>query len=234
MKNAKKILLVSIAFLGIIALVWGLFSRNEEGQVESKKDVLKIPVQGQRSENRVWREIKVDTLFVIGDSKDEILFRPGIIKGDADGNSYIIDYGDVSIKKFDKNGRPVVTFGRGRGEGPGEFVNPTDIAFDDERTLWIADLPERSLSWFLPDGTFLKKIKLEEGILRVAPVDSGYYYVMRVSPRNPRVFNVYALEDKFIRSFGDLIEDYRTAALSLDGHILWAHDKLHKRGILLF
>ncbi len=206
------ILATAIFFVGCL----GGEGRNK-GDVEEA--FFSIDLQKQDEKERIWREIEIDTLAVIGNSEREILYKPGYIKGDGSG-VYIIDYGDSSIKKFNNNGNLVVKYGKGRGEGPGEFINPTGVAIDENGKVWVADGGARSLDWFTGKGDFLRKLTFKEGILRIAPIEGGWYYLMRLSPLKPEIFYLYNAEDALTRSFGELLEDYRNVALSLSGDIL--------------
>jgi len=55
-----------------------------------------------------------------------ILNRPGDLKVSDYGTIYILDWGDVNIKVYNKNGRYVRTIGR-KGQGPGEFDTPCEF-----------------------------------------------------------------------------------------------------------
>jgi hypothetical protein len=197
----------------------GCFEDEGRNVGEVEEAFFAINLQKQNKRYRAWREIEVDTLAVIGRSGKGILYKPGYVKGDSSG-VYVIDYGDSSVKKFDKNGDLIVKYGQGRGEGPGEFINPTGVAIGENGTVWVADGGARSLNWFTSDGDFLRKLTFKDGILRVAPIEGGWYYLMRVSPLKPEIFFLYNAEDAMMRSFGELVENYRDVALSLSGDIL--------------
>jgi hypothetical protein len=56
---------------------------------------------------------------------------------DPSGRIYVLDQIDARILVFDHSGRFVRTVGR-RGEGPGEFVQPTGMGWVGD-TLWVSD-----------------------------------------------------------------------------------------------
>ena len=61
---------------------------------------------------------------------------------DEYGNYYIIDSGDHCIKKYDAQGNYLSTIGR-RGQGPGEFSQPTCLSFDKSGHLIVYEIRSR-------------------------------------------------------------------------------------------
>ena len=79
-----------------------------------------------------------------GEGAESVLNRPQDLKVDAQGNMYVLDWGDVEFKVFAPDGRLLRTFGK-KGQGPGEF-----------------DIPV-----FSPEGIYLKQVRVPETLYLV-------------------------------------------------------------------
>ena len=73
---------------------------------------------------------------------------------DSDGNLYILDMPRCNVKKFDKYGNFLISFGQ-RGRGPGEFIIPNALAVVMD-TVFIADFNTRKFSKFSTKGEFIE------------------------------------------------------------------------------
>ncbi len=75
-----------------------------------------------------------------------------------DGRIYVADTHYHRIIVFDPEGEELQRFGS-FGTGPGEFVYPTDIAFGDDGTIFIAEYGTNDrIQVFSSDGTWLRTI----------------------------------------------------------------------------
>ena len=70
---------------------------------------------------------------------------------------YILDYSDFYIKKYDKDFNKILKFG-GRGNGPGEYLNPASILFCGDR-IYLTEWDKKTVKVFYEDGTFEKNIE---------------------------------------------------------------------------
>ncbi len=55
-----------------------------------------------------------------------------------DGRVYVADTHYARVQIFDPNGAPLAMFGS-FGEGPGQFILPTDVAIDDEGFIYVSE-----------------------------------------------------------------------------------------------
>jgi hypothetical protein len=79
-------------------------------------------------------EWRIGTLH--GDMTEAFVqLRPGCVRNDRHGNVYVLDRGASYIRKSDDAGRYVTRIGN-RGQGPGEFVEPTAFVFIGD-ILWV-------------------------------------------------------------------------------------------------
>jgi DNA-binding beta-propeller fold protein YncE len=80
---------------------------------------------------------------------------------DPADNTYISDgYINSRVAKVNKNGDWLKSWGD-RGNKPGEFNTPHNIAADAQGNIYVADRGNRRLQVFDNDGTFLREIKIE-------------------------------------------------------------------------
>ena len=203
-------------FIATIAIVFNCGKSDKTYTIEIKDGVKyvhnKAPLWGD--------EPKVALEFVrqIGalDTEDENyqLYKPGDIECDADGNLYILDFGNYRIQKYDKNGNYLATIGRA-GQGPGEFHYPGSIEFDPEGKLYVVEAIMDHILVLTPDGKEEKRITLDyksdifhftnEGTI----VGQGWGKWQKTEniARDNRLISLYDKEGKFIKEFGE-IKDY--------------------------
>jgi len=119
-----------------------IFNRNKPSDENLKfgfKEVLTIKGEDNSSQNP-------DRLFTAVDR----------MSVDYKGNIYLFDLGSFSIKKFDKMGKFIKSFGR-RGIGPGEYANqPSLVCLGD--TLYVADGNSKKIVLFDNNGEFVRDI----------------------------------------------------------------------------
>lgn len=90
--------------------------------------------------------------------RDAGLRNPDFIAVDSAGSLYVTDQKNHRIQVFDKDFKPMRTFGS-RGSAPGQFESPEDLAFDKEGNLWVADGGNHRVQVLRPDGTFVREIR---------------------------------------------------------------------------
>ena len=71
-----------------------------------------------------------------GGGAESVLNRPLFLNVDAQGNIYVLDWGDIDFKVFSPDGRLLRKFGK-RGQGPGDFDTPAffDLTADGRIVL---------------------------------------------------------------------------------------------------
>ena len=92
---------------------------------------------------------------------DFMLFEPRSLVLDRAGNLYILDSQDPFIKKFDRNGAFIGSFGK-KGEGPGEFFGPAGLAINNDGNLLIMDYRLHNVTALSPQGGYLHRTILEK------------------------------------------------------------------------
>ena len=76
---------------------------------------------------------------------------------DDTNNIYILDKKAANIKIFNKDGNFLKIIGR-RGEGPGEFVRPENVALSPNNELYVYDSGRFTIQVFSIDGKFKRQI----------------------------------------------------------------------------
>ena len=91
----------------------------------------------------------------VGGEEYDMLSRPQGFNVDQNGNIYITDMQDQSIKVFDQSGEFIQSIGK-KGEGPGEFTFIGRMTFLPDGRLMVMDLEARRISLFDSDGKYIE------------------------------------------------------------------------------
>ena len=94
------------------------------------------------------------------DEEEYILNSPTSIAIDSKDNIFVLDYGDRCIKKYDKNGKHIITFSK-EGQGPGEIEAALRMVIDSNDNIVIYDTRARRFSCFDNNGKFTNSIPSE-------------------------------------------------------------------------
>lgn len=163
-KAKRPFIFISIFFsLLMLFYATGQLKVQWKGKIEYENGVKliknpKVPLYGEI-------ELKLEEDLSIGNEEDKnYMFYRGIrIAVDKDGNIYVLDRGNHRIQKYDKNGQYLLTIGS-KGQGPGEFQNPSDIFIGSNGNIYVNDFQRIS-------------IFDEEGILRdTIPTETNMYF----------------------------------------------------------
>ena len=89
-------------------------------------------------------------------------YGPRRIAIGPDDSIYVVDQGHNRIVKFGSNGEVLVTWGR-KGNGDGEFNDPTSVAVDPgTNKVYVADPNNKRIQVFDNNGKFLTKWSMPE------------------------------------------------------------------------
>ena len=83
---------------------------------------------------------------------------------DAGENLYVLDANNYRVLVFDPNGKYLRQIGK-QGGGPGELMVPMSLAISNDNRVVIGDLGRRVLSVFKTDGTFVKNVPFDQGLM---------------------------------------------------------------------
>ena len=93
---------------------------------------------------------------------DYILNRPQDVKVSDNGTIYILDWGDVNIKVYDKNGTYLRTIGR-PGQGPGEFDTPCNFDIGTDGNIYLLDSRNARVEIVDTNGVYIDGFRLSGG-----------------------------------------------------------------------
>ena len=117
-----------------------------------------------------------------GEGANSVLNRPQDLKVDAEGNIYVLDWGDVDIKVFSPDGRLVRTIGK-KGQGPGEFDVPASFVLSSDGRIFLLSGRQNQISVLSRTGSYLSSFRVD-GFSDSLAVDgrNRVYYSRLLSP----------------------------------------------------
>ncbi len=188
-----------------------LFERGEQNKVLT---LVEPKYRKQVVSERIWIDAKLKNLLNL----TSFLFQPVMVpRLDRDSNIYIFDYGDMKIKKFSKDGKFIMEIGKGRGKGPGEFVNPTDFIVDKYNNILVCDPVNGLLTKFDSTGKVIKTLRPKNNPYRLAL--KGNNLVIQFS-YGEDLFGLYDLDGNFKFSFGkDIVPEQSKFPILMAGEI---------------
>jgi len=135
---------------------WGFISctRNDDEESIAKKTKHQF----------LSRYISFEEEFRIGESKnrDKYTFAKIVdIKVGLNGDIFVLDEMDLTIKVFDSRGNFKKSIGR-KGSGPGEMQLPSGISLDSKGKLLLGDRILNRITIFKENGDFEGTIKLRD------------------------------------------------------------------------
>ncbi len=85
---------------------------------------------------------------------------PRDIDADSQGNIYVLDFREFTVKKYDSQGKHIKNIGRA-GQGPGEFDYPRYLCVSERGNVYITELLERKVDVFNLDGEYQKSLNVD-------------------------------------------------------------------------
>lgn len=171
-----------VFLFAIITLSIALVNCNKDGVASNKnmKDNKAVPVINNPGiPQNSTREFFLQQEISIGDIDNNNTFFIEVDDMDVDdkGDIYVLETKSMEVRVFDKYGTFKNKFGR-RGEGPGEFILPSDLMVDDRKDLiYISDWKNKKISIFHETGTLDSEIKLKKSPSALAINKDGNYMV---------------------------------------------------------
>jgi 6-bladed beta-propeller len=181
----------------------------------------------QATTHRKWIDVSLDTVY-IKKYLPPIIYTPLKAKVDKMQNLYVLDVQLKSVLKFSQNGNFIRGFGYGKGEGPGEFMNPRDFDIDSEGNVYISDASRIAITVFDSTGKLKKIIKPKNcGVLDQFRVfGRGNYFIRDLSVGN--FFKIYNTSGDLIKSFGgNFLIKQNSYALPIGVLLCKGHDKIY-------
>ena len=92
--------------------------------------------------------------------EEYMLNRPFDVKVADDGTICVLDWGDVNIKVYDKDGTYLRTIGQ-RGQGPGDFDSPLYFTLSSDGRIFIMNMRNRRIIIYAISGEYLSGFGFE-------------------------------------------------------------------------
>lgn len=120
---------------------------------------------------------------------------------DRTGCMYVLDWKLSIVSKFDPSGNHICNIGRS-GQGPGEFLSPQHICFDENGNLILYEYGNGRIQILDPTGMYLSSIKTLKFIHEIVYFN-GYLYTINVSADpKPDLIDVIDMKGNRAFSFG--------------------------------
>lgn len=148
-------------------------------------------------EAKELRKVSLEEVLSIGRLDDDTLFQWAGVAVDPQGNIYLSDAMDYSLKRFDSQGNLIKKAG-GKGQGPGEFMAPR-LLDCSENYLYATDQDFRGLKVFDRELNFVRNIMIKMLVsdLRILS-DSEIAVTSLPMLEKPAVF-IFDQEGKLVR-----------------------------------
>lgn len=200
----------------LVCLLFISCSSAGNGELGSKNFFLEA-AEEQQNQERIWKGVTTEKIAELPIDEEIVLYDPGYIIPDINGDVYVVDYGVYEILRFDSSGAYVRSYGNGLGKGPGEFSSITSVSIVSDSIISVIDNSNRTKSSFSKTSGRLVDSELFD--TRKAPAsyavtDSGIEYIVRYDSK-------FLFESRFEGNnveFGELIENQDSfAGLLVDG-----------------
>lgn len=153
------------------------------------------------------------------------IFRPDLFSvNDRNGDLVIYSYASHTIKYKRSQSDKFIEFGEGRGGGPREFRNPTDITFDPQGNFWLVDPHQARISVWSPDSGLIKTFNHESTLSERITVSSEFY-ALKLQSYSSRtgLLKLISRQTDEVISFGLMPDEMTESGLLMDSWL--ASDK---------
>lgn len=134
---------------------------------------------------------------------------------------YILDHGAMDVKQFDiDTGQFMQRYGKGKGSGSGEFLDPGLMALVGEAHILVTDKKKRDLTLFDKEGRVQRVNKMPFHTRGLATSQDGRYVLLTNRSNNLDLFKMYTAEGEELVSFGWLASGDAKPYISFPGEML--------------
>lgn len=177
-----------------------------EGRIYKEQGVTVIESKGSGLwGDKINEKIKFKENLSLGveEGEEHLLFHDELDTAvDSELNIYVLDAKNYRLLKFDKLGNYTWKTGR-KGQGPGEFRNPSEVIVSPSREIWVLDSPSL-VHVFDMRGKFQRTINLEGLCSNFQFLPDGRLFIDRpMRGQLGIVAEYYSNQGKFIEKFPD-------------------------------
>jgi hypothetical protein len=158
-----------ITWISILLVLCFLFSSackkpktGWKGEIKTV-DGVKVVHNFEPDPEESFKPIEFIVDLSIGEEEDDenyMFSRPRNIDADTQGNIYVLDSEELTIKKYDPQGKHIKNISRA-GQGPGEFEYPRSLCISEPGKIYVADSFERKIEVFNLEGEYQRAINLK-------------------------------------------------------------------------
>jgi hypothetical protein len=155
-----------ISILLVLCFIISSACKKEEtgwkGEIKTI-DGVKVVHNFEPDPEQSFKPIEFIVDLSIGEEEDDenyMFSRPRNIDADTQGNIYVLDSEELTIKKYDPQGKHIKNISRA-GQGPGEFEYPRSLCISEPGKIYVADSFERKIEVFNLEGEYQRAINLK-------------------------------------------------------------------------
>jgi len=155
--------------------------------------------------------------------KPDTLYNGGIIKT-FENHIYVLDYKpEPRLLKINPETNTIVTeYGKGKGRGPGELLNPTDFDVTSNGSVWVADHPSSRIVMFGPQGSYHDEWVIKHVPYKISLTRSNEVFIH--STGDPTIKLADSLQNILWNS-EQLVENPKRWAYVLNGFVMATEDE---------
>ena len=163
MKNKTRLISIFL-FLSVLIMLVSCGKQKAEwkGTIE-EVDGVKVVHNFEPDHEESFKPIEFIIDLSIGEEEDDenyMFSRPRDIDADTQGNIYVLDFEEQTIKKYDAQGKHIKNISRA-GQGPGEFEYPRYLCISEPGNIYVADLFERKIEVFNLEGEYQRVLNVK-------------------------------------------------------------------------
>ncbi len=164
-----RIKLLSVTWISILIIFCFLLppacKKSETGWRGEIKTVdgVKVVHNFEPDPEESFKPIEFIVDLSIGEEEDDenyMFSSPRYIDADSQGNIYVLDSREFTVKKYDSQGKHVKNIGR-FGHGPGELDYPRYLCVSDGGKIYVTELLERKIEVFNLEGEYQRALNLK-------------------------------------------------------------------------
>lgn len=136
----------------------------------------------QTATERLFLDVSYKEVFTLPSYGSDTLFQPGIVFVDDHGAIYVADHGIAKVYKYSPDGKYLMTFGYGLGDGPGQLFAMSEFGVISDSIVYLVNGPGRKISYYsFDDGAYLQSELYDDQIMRYTRTLTGRDYILSVN-----------------------------------------------------
>jgi len=195
-------------FVLVFLVIFFMYCSKEkwQGKIYKEQGVTVIESEG----SGIWGDkinekitFKENLALGVEEGEEFLMFHSELdVAVDSELNIYVLDIRNHRLLKFNKEGNFIWKAGR-KGQGPGEFRNPSEVAVSPSEEIWVLDLPTLIHS-FDAQGKYQQTMNLMGRCNNFYFLPDGRLFINRTT-RGQMGFaaDYYSIEGEFLEKFPD-------------------------------